>query len=322
MKYILTYQNFNESKGISNSCEEVLNEIWIDIESNVSSMISNKKVFNIDKDDFKVKNIIVEYKIEKGNDRFCKAASNLKTSYLKNGHLNDVSISLNIKITDEIDDEFIYYIKSVLFHELLHIFQHYNILLNKKFRPESFSIGSILPELRKLVKTKYAEYILDILYYSLSHEISAQLHQYYLYKTNHKNYDKLNDIKKLLSSFMIKNDLNEEESEELNLIKQHILGSIKFYTTNKEYKKNISKSLWNENDNNIFLNKLFDLVKVRIKWIDKKLKLIDSKFNKPITYHETISLPSNWDDHDLNDRWEYYNFIKENLNDCKIIDGI
>jgi hypothetical protein len=33
MRYIIKYENFNESKGISDSCEKVLNEVWLNIEN-------------------------------------------------------------------------------------------------------------------------------------------------------------------------------------------------------------------------------------------------------------------------------------------------
>ena len=124
--------------------------------------------------DFNVKELKVEFTINKSNERRCYGETNLKGTTISNNSLIGSSINLNIKI-DEIDDKFIYYIKSVLLHELLDLFQHYNILKDSKFRPQSFSIGSIIPQLRKAVKTKYGEYLLDILYYSLPHELSAQL---------------------------------------------------------------------------------------------------------------------------------------------------
>jgi len=126
-----------------------------------------------------------------------------------------------------------------------------------------------------------------------------------------------------LSYFSIKK-LNDDELKELIKIKNHILNSIDFYSTNKKYKKDISKSLWNESNIDIFLNKLSDIVKNKVKWIVKKMKIIDSKILKDdeIRYDETISLPTNWDDHENVEKYEIYSFIKENLNDCKIIDFI
>lgn len=42
MKYIISYHNFNESKGISDSCEIVLYKIWSKIENNIINSISNE----------------------------------------------------------------------------------------------------------------------------------------------------------------------------------------------------------------------------------------------------------------------------------------
>ena len=63
--------------------------------------------------------------------------------------------------------------------------------------------------------------------------------------------------------------------------------------------------------------KLFDrLDKIREDKINEILKW--SILNQPISYKETISLPSNWDNHDYTDKHKHYDFISKNLNDCKI----
>ena len=321
MDYILNYLNFNESKGISNSCELILYKIWKNIDSDINNIKDGSFNIDINEKDFKVKNLIINYNFLIDSENRCDAISHLEKSFIDKNHLNNVFIDIKIRI-NEIDDEFIYYIKSVLFHEILHIFQHYNIKNDNKFRPESFSIGSILPQIRPIIKSIYGNYILDILYYSLSHELSAQLHQYYFYKKNNKDYKRIKDIKDLLFKFKIK-QLDKIEYKEIETIKNHILNSIKYYSNNKNYIKDIEISLWN-NDVELFLDKLSDILKYKVKWIDKKIKLIDKKIHNElnesnIRYDITISLPTNWDDIE---RYNIDNFIKNNLNDCKIIQGI
>ena len=314
MKYIVRYENFNESKGISDSCEKITNLIWNDVEADVIKLNNISEEFTFTEADFKIKDIKIDIIIYKGEENSCDGITNLYSSELEEGYIKDVKISLNIKY-ETMDDPFLYYIKSVIFHEILHVFQHYNILLNNKFRPELFSIGSIIPQLRGVIKTKYVNYILDILYHSLSHELSAQLHQYYMHKICGEEYKKLDNIKNLLNNFTIK-VLNNEEENELNYVKKHISGSIKHFTTNKNYKKDISKSLWSKN-NIDFINELSDLIKIKIKWIDKKIKLIDNK--SIIDYSETFTYYGDLDD------YKYMKasiFIKENLNDCPIINNI
>jgi hypothetical protein len=312
LKYFIKYRNFNESKGISDSCEKILYVIWEDIEDDIINLKSNEFTFDIIETDFKCKSINLKYDISKSDDNICNAQTHLKESKIVDGYLTNVFIKIDIQYK-KIDDEFIYYIKSVILHELLHVFQHYNILLGNKFRPESFSIGSIIPQLRSIVKTKLGNYILNILYYSLSHELSAQIHQYYLHKINNRHYKRIFDIDKYISDFKIEK-LNKDEEEDLLLIKKHIVNSINYLSTNRSYKNDIQNSIWNEKDIYIFLDKFKKLLEYKSKWINKKIKLIDKKIedDKVITYEDNTTLPHDWYLYDL---YERDNFIKENLSD-------
>lgn len=319
MKYIVRYENFNESKGVSDSCEKILYKIWTIIEYDIVNLLTNEINFDIDEPDFKCKNINLKYDISKGDENLCNAQTHLKESRLINGYLSDLVINIDI-IYKELDDEFIYYIKSVLLHELLHIFQHYNIKIKNKFRPESFSIGSIIPQLRDIVRTKYGNYILEILYYSLSHELSAQIHQYYLHKINRREYKRIFDIKNLIGNFKI-SKLNKDEELDTMLIKKHIVGSINYLSSNKNYKSDIDKSIWNENDIYSFLEKFKKLMEYKVKWINKKIDLVNKKIenDKVIRYDENTTLPHDWEMYDISKR---NNFIKENLSDSSNIEFI
>lgn len=314
MKYIVRYENFNESKGISDSCEKITNQIWNDIESDIIDSNNISKKFTFSEEDFKLKDIQIDFIFNKGLVNTCNAITDLKNSKIEEDYLKYTKILFNVKY-HIIDDAFLYYIKSVIFHEILHVFQNYNLKINDKFRPESFSIGSIIPQLRNSIKTDYVSYILDILYYSLSHELSAQLHQYYIYKIDDREYKRLDEIKNLLTNFKIKK-MDEQESKELDYVKNHILKSIKYFTNNKNYNKDIDSSIWNKN-NEEFLNGLFNIIKYKLNWIDKKIKLINNK--KKIDYNETFTYYG-----DLQD-YKYLNFslfINQNLNNCPIIDNI
>ena len=188
------------------------------------------------------------------------------------------------------------------------------------FRPESFSIGSIIPQLRNIIKTKYGSYVLDILYYSLSHELSAQIHQYYLYKINNRYYKRLYDIKNLINNFKV-NKLNKDEEYDIILIKKHIVGSISYLSSNSNYKIDLEKSIWNESDIYIFLENLKKLLDNKVKWIDKKINLINKKIedSKIIKYDENTTLPHDWKMYDF---FKRNNFIKENLSDSSSMEFI
>ena len=314
MKYIVRYENFNESKGISDSCEKITNSIWNDIENDIISTNNISKKFTFSEADFKLKDIHIDFIFNEDKENICYAITDFKDSIIENNYLLNVKILFNVKY-DIIDDAFLYYIKSVIFHEILHGFQNYNLKINDKFRPESFSIGSIIPQIRSHIKTKYVSYILDILYYSLSHELSAQLHQYYIYKIDGREYKKLDEIRNLLSNFKIK-ELDISESNELDYVKKHILNSIKYFTNNKNYKKDIESSIWNKN-NEDFLSGLSNMIKYKLKWIDKKIKLINNK--QKVNYNETFTYYGDIQDYKY---LKFSLFIKENLNNCPIIDNI
>lgn len=307
MKYIFKYNNFNDS------CEELTNIIWDTIEYKIKDNSNFIEYFNYYNSDFKLNNIELKFSFNKKNENSCYGLTDLTKAIIKNDQLEFTNIHFIINY-NIIDDYFLYYIKSVIFHEILHVFQNYNLKINNKFRTESWSIGSILPQLRTKTRSEYVLYILDILYYSLSHELSAQLHQYYIHKIDNREYKKLNDIKNLLQNFKIKK-IDPIEETELNFIKRHIINSINYYTNNNKYKKDINQSIWNM-DNDKFLIELSNLLKKKIKWIDKKIKLIDKKIE--IKYNETFTYYGDLED------YKYIEFLLfvENLNDCPLIDFI
>lgn len=314
MKYIFRYENYNESKGISDSSEKLTNFIWDIIESDVIEGHDTKRTISFEEMDLNINNLFLSINIRKSSENTCNAVTKLRDAKIEEGYLVGAEMMLTISYSN-LEDAFLYYIKSVIFHEVIHLFQFFNIKAKNKFRPESFSIGSIIPQIRPRIKTDYVNYILDIIYHSLSHELSAQLHQYYMYKRAGKSYTKLDDIKRMISSFDIK-ELSEDEDKGLSFLKKHIVESIRYFTTNKKYEKDISNSIWTL-DNTSFLTKLKLLLDSKIKWLNKKIKMIDSKVE--INYSETFTFYGNLEDFEYLD---CYNYIIENLNDCPIISNI
>jgi hypothetical protein len=248
MNYIIKYDNFNESTGISDSSEISLYEIWKyikkDIENNKSS--SHKYYISEIK-----KEINIEYNFKRSDNNICNGISDI---------LND-RIILNI-FYNVLDDEFIYYIKSVLFHELLHIHQNFYL---KSYNPNSFSIGTMIHQFRNIFKTNYILYLLDTIYFSLPFEISAQLHQYFLYKSNDKEYDRIFNIRNEFINFKMK-ELNEMENLELDYIK--MVRAINNHSNNKYiFDKN---SIWLK-PNKDFIITINNILKKRILFLIKRL---------------------------------------------------
>ena len=95
MNYIVRYENFNESKCISDSCEKITNSIWNDIEGDINNLLTNEINFDIDEPDFKSKNISLKYNISKGDENLCNAQTHLRESKLINGYLTDLYINID-----------------------------------------------------------------------------------------------------------------------------------------------------------------------------------------------------------------------------------
>ena len=178
------------------------------------------EIFNFDKLDFKIKNLNINIKLYKYKENVCNAICNFNKTNTDNNILNNPAINFEIYYNN-IDSDFIEEIESVILHELLHCYQYFNQQSNNKFIPMSWSIGASLIGLRKDIKNNNCKNILDLIYKSLQHEISAQKHQYYFYEKRNKLYPKINNIIKMLEDFNIFKIV--DENDDLNLIKKHHL---------------------------------------------------------------------------------------------------
>jgi len=270
-----------------------------------SKTIRNRKI--------KIKNLKVSFSIQKGSNYICNSVLNITDSKIVDEYLMNPSITFYIEYIKD-DKEFTKYIHSVIKHEILHLYQSYYLKLNNKFKPESWVIGSLLPTFRRFLRSEYSEYILNLLYYSLSHEIYSQLEQYYFYKYENSEYQKIKNIVRDLENFKIKKNLSEIEKSEIENIKKFILGGL-LKNSNKKYNKDASNSLWNESYILKFLEKLkdyfkdkSDLIKSKIYKIDNELDF-DNKISESID--KWISLPSDYDRY----RMSKYDIVEELLLD-------
>jgi hypothetical protein len=283
-----------ESRGISDITIQYHNTIKQDIikfiyscknDNNISYPYYKKLTqfeYSFSNDKFKIDKIYLNIHLNRYKENQTYANIDVKKSKLIDGKLNDCLINIYIYFND-LNDEFIFKINNVILHELVHLYEHYNILINKKFRPYSWSIGSIYNQLRDNYKNKDVLNILHLLYYSLKHEISSQLHQYYDYKLNGKEYSNIFEIINKLKNFKV-DIINDNFILELNDIRYHIYNSIKFYSNNKYYIKDLDKSIWNipidKNNINYFIDELSSIFIESINYIENKINLINKKSNE------------------------------------------
>jgi len=304
VRYLQEYYLFIESnKGISPNLEElyeyVVNKIGdigkcrdMSISLNFSSSKDKNRNINLS-------NLIININYQKGSKNICDAKSDFSNSKYVNDLLDGVIIDIYV-FFDKMDKDFLFYIKSVLFHELLHVYQTHEIMKANKFKPESWRISLLLPSFRKFMTSNYVNYILDCIYFSLSHEIYAQIHQYYFYKKEGKEYKRIFDIAQKLKEFETK-PLSDIENIEINNIKKYILESLKRDVVNKKYLNDISLSIWTEQNNDLFLLELKKLFTKRFELYNRKVSKIDKKLS--ISLEESVkesidkwkSLPSNFD---------------------------
>lgn len=302
------YEFMNESK--ENVFDELSNIIIEKFNKGEYNFIIDEYSKSSDKRRFKIKELEIQFNLKKDNDNFCNGLCDFTKSEIKDDYLTNSSITFDIGYL-KLDDYFIKYIHSVINHEVLHLYQVYNLKINNKFKPESWVIGSLLPTFRRFLKEDYSKVILSLLYNSLSHEIYSQLQQYYFYRKDDLKYPKIEKIIGDLDDFVVKANLNDNEISELLNLKKFIVKGLK-NNSNVKYKKDVDKSFWNENDIYLFLdglNKYFkqksDTIKSKVKKIDRELNF-ESKINDSLDIW--ISLPTN--------------FEKTKINNFDIIDSI
>lgn len=302
------YEFMNESK--ENVFDELSNIIIDKFNKGEYNFIIDEYSKSSDKRRFKIRELEVQFNLKRDNDNFCNGLCDVTKSEIKDDYLTNSLITFDIGYL-KLDDYFIKYIHSVINHEVLHLYQVYNLKINNKFKPESWVIGSLLPTFRRFLKEDYSKVILSLLYNSLSHEIYSQLQQYYFYRKDDLKYPKIEKIIGDLDDFVIKTNLSDNEISELLNLKNFIVKGLK-NNSNVKYRKDVDKSFWNENDIYLFLdglNKYFkqksDTIKSKVKKIDRELNF-ESKINDSLDIW--ISLPTN--------------FEKTKINNFDIIDSI
>lgn len=171
-------------------------------------------------------------------------------------------------------------------------------LSDNKFKPESWVIGSLLPNFRKFLLEEYSKTILDLIYKSLSHEIYSQLYQYYFYKKDGIDYGNIDEIISELNNFQVKKELDVRELSELENLKKFIVKGL-MMNDNLKYKSDVINSFWNLEDIDDFLFELGKYFKEKSNLLKSKKDKIDREldFERGIeeSLNRWISLPTNFD---------------------------
>lgn len=301
MNYLNRFNEFiNESK------ENVFDEL-----SDIIIDKFNKREYSFTINDYskslgnrilKIKDLNIKFNLKKSDENFCNGLFDVTKSELKDDYLLNSSILFKIEYL-KLDDEFTRYIYSVIKHEIMHLYQVYNLKVNNKFKPESWVIGSILPTFRRFMKEDYTNHILNLLYISLSHEIYSQLQQYYFYKKDNIEYKRVEKVISDLDNFYVKDNLTNNEISEISNLKSFIVKGLK-NNNNDKYKKDVNKSFWNDDDIYSFLDKLNNYFKQKSNLIKSKIKKINDELNFENKINDSldvwISLPTNFEKMEIN----------------------
>ena len=271
-----------ESKGISDICLEYKNIIWKLFYDKMKEVLSNGNysgqiIFSFKDEQFKIVNLMININLYDHFENICNAKFNGTKTSIRNNIFYNPIIEFDIYFK-KFNKQFFRYIESIILHELLHCYQMYK-LENKKM-PNSWQYGSILSKLRYSIREKDSDIdkIIDLIYYSLDHEINAQLHQYYDYILKNEEYDKIFHIENELRNYKIPNKVSDDFIFLMKII-------IKNYNNSLESKSSYTgiqnKSLWkydlNKNNIESFLRSLKKYFTNSANYLSKKIRQINRK---------------------------------------------
>lgn len=269
---ILTYYEYlNEGKGISNFIKTLSTEIISEIFKNFKSFdkkIDIPELVNINNISIEIQNIQRNYQ---------------SMFYILNKKdiLNSLCIKFDIPEKNNLN---IYYLHEIVIHELTHLYEFYNIVINNKNLPLYDNIKKSLIQTIKQDNFDIFSYFRNIVYLSLDNELNARVAQTYqllkfkkindktqlfnILKTTHiwkkykeiENFNPKNYTSNLIEllgidlSCILINDFNEELNK--NSIKLSFIKDVKdekdiikyFSSWNKRFKYKIKKHLFKLNN--------------------------------------------------------------------------
>lgn len=293
MKHIKKYKEYlTESKSISDITVEYTNILWDDISTLIENVKNDteslnmiylkryNKIYTLNDTQFKIKDLQVDIKIHKFKSNVCNGVADMQNiSYDDNDVLYYPLLKLEIYFT-EFDDDFERYIKSVVLHEMVHIYQVYN--MRSKKMDSNWHIGNTIISTKNKINNVYVKQLSNILYRASEHEIMAQLHQYFLYISEYnKPYPYIFDIQKSLSEFdTSKYVIDADFIKDLNIFRYVYNKRTEINKPNNKYYRNVSfvwKKVITYDNVHKFLKYVEDFVGKSLLFLNKKMKRVEEK---------------------------------------------
>jgi hypothetical protein len=258
---------------------DIKNTIWKDVIKYINDEIKTnkyylkngyidifKKMYFFPK--YKIERLIVIIKFQCSNQSLTVGVNRNNDTFFDNGIMYNTMVQINSQYINLNNDE-LDYIESLLLHELLHVIQNYNLNGNI---PNHFKLASLNTIKISRFNSNHNLYLISsLLYLSCTHELSAQIHQYYDYKLKNKRYEYIFQIINLIQNFNI-NDIkiDDELVNGLNVIRKEYINII-----------DDSYGIWKKEINTdnaiIFLKNIDKKIKKSLVFIKDKMKQIDDK---------------------------------------------
>ena len=120
-----------ESKGISDVCILYKEVIWKDFIIKLKDIIDKNQnygvlQYNFNNSEFRINNLIISIKPIKYKENICNGKYQGNNTIISDNIFYNGIIEFNILYND-LDNNFLNYIESVLLHELLHCYQRYKL---------------------------------------------------------------------------------------------------------------------------------------------------------------------------------------------------
>lgn len=269
---ILTYYEYiNEGKGVPNFIKELSTVI-------VGDIFKDIKMFDVDVHDLPgVNNISIE--IKNINKDYHSAF------YVKNiddNILNRLIISFDIPLKEDIDHN---YLIEIVSHELTHLYEFYNIVINGRKLPLYNSIKKSIIQTISQDRFDIFSYFRNLVYLTLDNELNARVTQTYQLLKFKKIKEK-EQLFNILKTTHIWKKYKEIESFNPKKYTSDLIEILGIYLScilinefNAELKKNVSFSFVKEVNNELDIITYFNNWNKRFKY---KLKKHLLKLNRVI----------------------------------------
>jgi len=236
MEHIINYNKYStdnpfednflfENRGIPQTLKWLVDDIF--------NKLKNKTyhLFDVDESDLKLKNLHVKYHNKPIKEILARSRFGVFVPDMFRGKITSYTLNgASINVYFDFDNFDIKDLKSVILHELLHIYEIYKRYLNKTNKDLQWQVNNQLQKIRnKYTSDEFLKEFIFILYLNFDFEIGARVAETYsiLIEERSNDYNKLKGILKSSTAWQYMNDLKEFDYNNFDI---NIKNSINFFS--------------------------------------------------------------------------------------------